>query len=169
MLPLLDANGIILDRAAGTIYLSRKGMRLDLGGVAKGYAVDRAWELLAGAGVRGVSERRREQYPGFGGAARGRPWRVAVSHPREEEWLGILALPSGAALGTSADTQRYIVVDGNRYSHLLNPFTGYPAAELLSVTVITGNAFDADIFPPRFLWPKAGTGWNSWTSGAQRG
>ncbi|NLW10272.1 MAG: FAD:protein FMN transferase [Firmicutes bacterium] len=147
VLPLLDANGIILDRAAGTIYLSRKGMRLDLGGVAKGYAVDRAWELLAGAGVRGAlvnagesSIRVLGERPGGG------PWRVAVSHPREEEWLGILALPSGAALGTSADTQRYIVVDGNRYSHLLNPFTGYPAAELLSVTVITGNAFDADIF-----------------------
>jgi len=146
VLPLLDPEEIILDQAAGTVYLTRKGMRLDLGGVAKGYAVDRVWELLAGAGLRGAlvnagesSIRVLGERPGGG------PWRVAVSHPRKEEWLGILALPPGSAVGTSADTQRYIVVDGRRYSHLLNPFTCYPAADLLSVTVITGNALDADI------------------------
>jgi thiamine biosynthesis lipoprotein len=122
-------------------------MRLDLGGVAKGYAVDRVWELLAGAGLRGAlvnagesSIRVLGERPGGG------PWRVAVSHPREEEWLGILGLPPGSAVGTSADTQRYIVVDDRRYSHLLNPFTGYPATDLLSVTVIAGNALDADVF-----------------------
>ena len=54
VLPLLDPEEIILDQAAGTVYLTRKGMRLDLGGVAKGYAVDRVWELLAGAGLRGA-------------------------------------------------------------------------------------------------------------------
>jgi thiamine biosynthesis lipoprotein len=147
VLPLLDLEGIVLDQAAGTVYLTRKGMRLDLGGVAKGYAVDRVWELLAGAGLRGAlvnagesSIRVLGERPGGG------PWRVAVSHPREEEWLGILGLPPGSAVGTSADTQRYIVVDDRRYSHLLNPFTGYPATDLLSVTVIAGNALDADVF-----------------------
>ncbi|NLY89345.1 MAG: FAD:protein FMN transferase [Firmicutes bacterium] len=146
VLPLLEPDGVILDEAAGTVYLTRKGMRLDLGGVAKGYAVDRAWELLAGTGLKGAlvnagesSIRVLGERPGGG------PWRVAVSHPRSQEWLGILGLPPGSAVGTSADTQRYIVVDGHRYSHLLNPFTGYPAKDLLSVTVITGNALEADI------------------------
>ena len=150
VLPLLDPEEIILDQAAGTVYLTRKGMRLDLGGVAKGYAVDRVWELLAGAGLRGAlvnagesSIRVLGERPGGG------PWRVAVSHPRKEEWLGILALPPGSAVGTSADTQRYIVVDGRRYSHLLNPFTCYPAADLLLLRSLP-NALDADIYPPRF-------------------
>lgn len=147
VLPLLNREKVILNQTAGTVHLTRKSMRLDLGGAVKGYAVDRAWELLAGAGLRGAllnagesSIRVLGERPGGG------PWRVAVVHPRKEEWLGILALPSGSAVGTSADTQRYIVVDDHRYSHLLNPFTGYPAEDLLSVTVIAGNAVDADIF-----------------------
>ena len=83
---------------------------------------------------------------GFWGKTGRGPWRVALSHPRHTEWIGIIKLTSGQAIGTSADTQRYIEVNGRRYSHLINPFTGYPPADLLAATVIADTALAADLY-----------------------
>lgn len=147
VLPLTHRHLVVLDKANQTVFLKQTGMKLDLSGVAKGYGVDRAWAILKQAGVAGAlinggesSIRVLGERPGGG------PWRIAISHPRHEGWIGIVHLTSGQALGTSADTQRYIEVEGIRYSHLLNPFTGYPATDLAAVTIMADSAMQADLF-----------------------
>ncbi len=147
VLPLTDPEALLLNAEKKTVYLRKAGMKLDLSGAAKGYAVDRAWEILNSSQVRGAlinagesSIRVLGERPGGG------PWRIAVAHPRKDEYLGILELPSGKALGTSADTQHFIIVEGRRYSHLFNPFTGYPPDDVISATVVADEALEADIF-----------------------
>lgn len=147
VLPLTQTSQVVLDESAQTVFLKQAGMKLDLSGVAKGYAIDRAWTLLKQAGVTGAllnggesSIRVLGERPGGG------PWRIAISHPREAGWIGVVHLASGQALGTSADTQRYIEVGGKRYSHLLNPFTGYPPTDLIFVTVVADSALQADLY-----------------------
>lgn len=147
MLPLTQSKQVVFDEKNQTVFLKQAGMKLDLSGVAKGYAVDRAWTVLKQAGVAGAlinggesSIRVLGERPGGG------PWRIAVSHPRRDEWIGVVHLGSGQALGTSADTERYFEHNGRRYSHLLNPATGYPPADLMSVTVIAPSALEADLY-----------------------
>jgi len=146
-LPLVNRDLIVLDEKEQTVYLKHEGMRLDLGGVAKGYAVDRAWETLKASSVWGAlinggesSIRVLGTRPNF------KPWRIGLAHPRKQEWIGIVHLPDGKAVGTSADTQRFFEEEGRRYSHLINPYTGYPPADLHSATVIMDSALEADIY-----------------------
>jgi len=147
VLPLTQRKQAVLDEEGQTVFLKQAGMKMDLSGVAKGYAVDRAWAILKQAGVTGAlinggesSIRVLGERPGGG------PWRIAVSHPRRDEWIGVVHLGSGQALGTSADTERYIERNGRRYSHLLNPSTGYPPADIMAVTVIAASALEADLY-----------------------
>lgn len=146
-LPLVNQDLVILDEEAQTVFLAQKGMLLDLGGVAKGYAVDRAWEVLNESRVWGAlinggesSIRVLGKRPNF------KPWRIGLAHPRNKGWIGIINLPPGKAISTSADTQRFFERDGRRYSHLINPFSGYPGLDLSSVTVITDSALTADLY-----------------------
>mgnify|MGYP002344358696 CR=1 FL=1 len=146
-LPLTKSELVEFNEEEKTIFLRQEGMKIDLGGVAKGYALDRAWEVLKSSGVDGAlinggesSIRVLGEGPGGG------PWRIAISHPRREKWIGIIELTSGKAVGTSADTERYIEKDGRRYSHLLNPYTGYPPSDLFSATVIADTALEADLY-----------------------
>lgn len=146
VLPLVDPEAVLFNADKKTVYLTKTGMKLDLSGAAKGYAADQAWEILKSSGIRGAlinagesSIRVLGERPGGG------PWRIAVAHPRKCEYLGVLELPSGKALGTSADTQHFIIVEGRRYSHLFNPFTGYPPKDLISATIIADKALEADI------------------------
>jgi thiamine biosynthesis lipoprotein len=112
------------------------GMELDLGGIVKEYAVDRAATLCRDAGIRhGVVN--------FGGDIRvigergdGGPWIIGISHPRRKgEVLRTVPLREGA-LATSGDYERCIVIDGVRYSHILNPRTGWPVRHLAAVSVV---------------------------------
>jgi thiamine biosynthesis lipoprotein len=147
VLPLVNRDLVVLDEEAQTVFLTKKGMLLDLGGVAKGYAVDQAWEVLAADWVWGAlinggesSIRVLGTRPNFG------PWRIGVAHPRNEGWIGVINLPPAKAISTSADTQRFFEWEGRRYSHLINPISGYPGHDLFSATVIADSAFVADLY-----------------------
>jgi thiamine biosynthesis lipoprotein len=121
--------------------IMRPGMRLDFGAVAKGYAVDRVYEYLVS---RGASSCLVE----VGGEVRcggGRLWRVAVRHPRNRGYYRVFVLESGA-LATSGDYECYIVRGGVRYSHIINPFTGYPGYGSQSATVYAPTCAVADAF-----------------------
>lgn len=132
-------------RADGKVFLPEAGMALDLGAVAKGYAVERAAATLREAGVRGALINAGGTVKGIGNRPDGRPWRVGLQDPlRPEEVMNIISLADGEAVVTSGDYQRFIEVDGRRYSHIIDPATGYPAERLASVTIVGGDAFVAD-------------------------
>jgi thiamine biosynthesis lipoprotein len=138
-LPGVDYRQVEVDAAASTIRFLRQGVRIDLGGIAKGYAVDRAIEKLRALGIdhamvnAGGDTR-------LLGDRRGKPWIVGVRDPRNEGRL-VTRLPlENEAISTSGDYERYFEEDGIRYHHILVPGTGRAAREVRSATVIGRDA-----------------------------
>ena len=140
-LPLVNYKNIILNERNQTIEFERKRMAIDLGGVAKGYAVDQAIEVLKKRGIEAA-------LINAGGDIRvmgKRAWKVGLQHPRKgNEVLAVIRLKD-QAIATSGDYQRYFIKEGKRYHHIINPETGYPAIECMSVTIIASQAIQADI------------------------
>lgn len=153
ILPLVGFDRVILNEKEGTVFLPDQGMKLDLSGIAKGYAIDRAYLSLKGSGIssaliNGGSSSIRT----LGNRSDGRPWRLGIGHPRlNGKLLGTLGLPGDRALGTSADTQNFFIHQGTRYSHLINPKTGYPARNNILVTVTAPTAMEADLLSTAFF------------------
>ena len=108
---------------------------IDLGGYAKGYALDRAAAILRGRGVNNALINIGGNVMALG-SKDGQPWRVGIAHPRAPTALASLPLLDGEAVGTSGDYQRYFELDGKRYCHLLDPRSGRPATAAQAVTVL---------------------------------
>lgn len=126
------------------VRFTNRGTAVILGGIAKGYAVDRAVEILRRAGVYGALVNIAGDLRVFGHKTDGSLWRVGVRHPRQSSGLlGVLTL-SDRAVATSGDYERYFEVDGVRYHHLFDPATGRPARDCRSVTIITDTTERAD-------------------------
>ncbi|MBI5889728.1 MAG: FAD:protein FMN transferase [Nitrosomonadales bacterium] len=113
-----------------------RSVKLDLGGYAKGYALDRAVSILKEQGIRNalINIGGNVMALGTHGA---RPWMVGIQHPRRPGPLAILELRDGEAIGTSGDYQRYFELDGKRYCHLIDPRSGYPVQDVQAVTILT--------------------------------
>ncbi len=121
-----------------------RGTLVDLGGIAKGYAVDRAAAILQRAGAVRASVNAGGDMVLVGRPA-GRPWKIGIQHPRRAgELLATLHLEEPAAVVSSGDYERFFEEGGRRYHHLFDPRTGYPAAGCQSVTVVAGKAVLAD-------------------------
>jgi len=116
-----------------------RAVQLDLGGYAKGYALDRAAVLLKQMKVNNALINIGGNIMAMGGHG-ARPWRVGIQHPRKPGPLATLDLQDGEAIGTSGDYQRYFEIDGKRYCHLIDPRSGQPAQGVQAVTVLTHNA-----------------------------
>jgi thiamine biosynthesis lipoprotein len=146
-LPLIGFDQVEIDRVAKTVRFKKAGIRLDLGGIAKGYAIDRAYQLLQEAGIQSALINGGSSSIRVIGKRRDRQvWQIGIGHPRRNgELLGILPLSPGRSLGTSADTQNYFIENKIRYSHLLNPKTGYPAQDKILVTVTAPTAAESDL------------------------
>jgi FAD:protein FMN transferase len=118
------------------LLLPRAGMELDLGGIGKEYAADRAAAVLAQAGVEAGLVNLGGDIRALGPRRDGQAWRLGVAHPRQAgAVVAELELASGA-LATSGDYERYFELDGRRYCHLLDPRTGWPVAHWQSVSVV---------------------------------
>jgi thiamine biosynthesis lipoprotein len=124
------------------------GFEIDLGGLAKGYAVDQAVKILERANVEaalvdtGSTVRSINLKPGK------KLWQVGIQHPRKKEGeiMAIVNLKAGMSLSTSGDYQQYFIKNGRRYHHIINPSTGYPVGEFMTVVVLTKrSAVEADI------------------------
>ncbi len=110
-------------------------VRLDLGGYAKGYALDKAAAYLRSQGVKNALINIGGNILALGDKG-GTPWRVGIQHPRRAGALATLELKDGEAIGTSGDYQRFFEWNGKRYCHLIDPRTGWPADQTQAVTVI---------------------------------
>jgi FAD:protein FMN transferase len=143
-LPLIDYRAIHIDDAAGTVFLARKGMSIHLGGIGKGYAVDRGARMLRQRGVRDfMIQSGGDIY--VAGLKDGRPWRLGIQDPRgtSNRTFAELDLTDGT-FSTSGDYERYFVKNGRRHHHILDPATGEPARGARSVTIVSNLAVLAD-------------------------
>ena len=125
--------------AEGKVWSGNPAVQLDLGGYAKGYALDEAVRILKTHGIRNALVNIGGNLIALGQHGK-QPWRIGVQHPRQPGMLATLDLHDGEALGTSGDYQRFFEAGGKRYSHLLDPRTGYPAQGMQSVTVLVTGA-----------------------------
>jgi thiamine biosynthesis lipoprotein len=139
----VDYRQLKLDRAARTVAFGRPGMRIDLGGIAKGHAVDRGIDILKARGLA-------HAMVSAGGDTRvagdrfGKPWVVGIRHPDRRDEV-VLRIPlEDAAFSTSGDYERFFDEGGVRYHHILDPKTGRSPHEVRSVTVIASTATRTD-------------------------
>ena len=160
---LIDYRQVEIDDAAGTVRLPRAGMKIGLGGIAKGYALERAAAVLDARGVGSYLLLAGGQV--FARGRKGdRPWRVGIRDPRggPDDSFASLDLTDASA-STSGDYESYFMLDGVRYHHILDPRTGMPARGLESATVIAADATLATVDrpdgaprpPPRFCSASA--------------
>ena len=157
-LSFVNYRDVELDEGAGTAFLERPGMRVHLGGIGKGYAIDRAVALLVSRGVRDfIIQSGGDVYAG--GRRGDRPWRLGIRDPRGPADRSFAALDvDDATFSTSGDYERFFVRDGVRYHHILDPDRGEPARGCRSVTIVTNRAVIADALSTGvfILGPTAG-------------
>jgi len=143
-LPAVDFRHVLLDPKKQTVEFSQKGVRIDLGGIAKGYSVDCGIDVLKSRGFT-------RALVSAGGDSRiigdrfGKPWMVGIRDPRKGEGEVITRIPlTDAAISTSGDYERFFDEDGVRYHHIIDPHTGHSASKVLSATVIGPYAIRTD-------------------------
>jgi thiamine biosynthesis lipoprotein len=149
-LPYIDYRGVLLDPAGRRARLARKGQSITLGGIAKGLVVDRAVAKLREAGLRDfLVQAGGDLYAS--GRHGDRDWKVGIQDPRAGTEKGrsgdtsfALLTLSNSAFNTSGDYERFVIRDGRRYHHILDPRTGYPVEHTRSVTVLAATSFLAD-------------------------
>lgn len=146
------------------ISSNNPAIQIDLGGYLKGYALDRAAAILRERGIDDALINIGGNILALGSKGK-TPWRIAIQHPRKPRPLATLPLYDGEAIGTSGDYQRYFEFDGKRYSHLIDPRSGWPADATQSLTVLVTPRPDAGLWSdvaskPPFI---AGRNWRSYT------
>ena len=153
----IDYRHILLDDVQQTIHFAKPGVRIDLGGIAKGYAVDNGIKILKHCGID-------KALVSAGGDSRiigdknGRPWMTGIRDPRHAS-NSVIAIPlSDTAISTSGDYERYFEQDGTRYHHILSPKTGKSVATTRSVTIIGPDTTLTDALSTTVfvLGPEAG-------------
>lgn len=126
-------------------FLNGRGMRVDLGGIGKGYAVDLAWRACRDLGVRSFMFDLGGNIRVSGSAEQGLAWSIAIRDPFDRSVnLAKIEMPDGRAVATSGQYERYVEIDGRRYGHIIDPRTGYPAVGVAGVTVFAPDGTMAD-------------------------
>jgi thiamine biosynthesis lipoprotein len=133
----------LLIRPDGKVFLKKEGMAIDLGGIAKGYAVDRALEILRSLGYKNLIINAGGDLR-TGGLKNREPWSIGIQNPRSAEKVIATISVSDSAIATSGDYQKFFFHQGKRYHHILNPKTGFPAEECQSVTILCKDGMTAD-------------------------
>ena len=150
MVRLINYRNVVLDATEGSVFLKEKGMRIGFGGIGKGYAAEQAKRLLQNLGVESGIVNAAGDLTTWGMQPNGQPWTIGIADPnaarntnpagRAFSYLAI----SNMAVATSGNYEKYALIDGKRYSHTIDPKTGYPVSGIKSVTIIAPNAELAD-------------------------
>ncbi len=135
--------GNLLIRPDRKVFLKKKGMAIDLGGIAKGYAVDRAFEILTSLGYKNLIVNAGGDLR-TGGLKNNEPWSIGIQNPRSAEKVMATISVSDSAIATSGDYEKFFFHQGKRYHHILNPKTGFPADGSQSVTILSKDGMTAD-------------------------
>jgi thiamine biosynthesis lipoprotein len=143
ILSCIGSDKIILQDEDNVVKFSFPGIKIDLGAIAKGYALDCAAKRLKEKGINSCLINAGGQVYCLGRKF-GRPWKIAIKDPRGGKFKGYLEL-ADKSVATSGDYEQFFLKNNKRYAHILNPKTGYPAdAQVLSVTVIAADGLTAD-------------------------
>lgn len=126
------------------IFLPEKDMALDLGGIAKGYALNRAEQIIKSRGLKFALINAGGDIAALGGKGLGVPWKIGIQDPRNPDTIAAVVQIDSGNVFTSGDYERFFDKDGIRYHHILDPVTGYPASGLDSVTIVAPDGTDAE-------------------------
>jgi thiamine biosynthesis lipoprotein len=157
MVRLIDYRNIILNSDRGEVMLKHKGMRIGFGGIGKGYAADRARQILVDMGVMNGVVNASGDLTVWGARADGKPWTIGIADPNTKHPFSYLPL-TNLSVATSGNYEKFVVINGKRYSHTIDPKTGLPARGIKSVTIISPLAelSDAMATPVTVMGVKAG-------------
>ncbi len=147
-LPFVNYKNIKLDEKVKTVFLEKEGMKLDLGGIAKGYTADKILKVFSDMGVENALISVGGNIKVIGGnPQKNRSWKVGLRHPRKPrgDYFATIDLKDGQTVVSSGDYERYFIKDGVRYHHIFNAKTGEPSrSDIIGVSIITDNSMDAD-------------------------
>lgn len=158
MVHLINYKNIILDKENNTVFLKEKGMRIGFGGIGKGYAAEMAKNKLIENKVKSGIINASGDLTSWGLQPNGKQWTIGIANPDQPESAFSYLEISGKAVATSGNYEKYILINGKKYSHTIDPKTGLPITGIKSVTVISGNAEFADAMatPIAVMGIKAG-------------
>lgn len=145
----IDFSKIKID--GNEVVLMKKGLTLDTGSFLKGYAVERARDILKKDGIRNGYVTALSSIASLGAKADGTPWKIGIQNPNNpSKIIGIVEL-NGGNMGVSGDYQLYVEINGKRYHHIMDKSSGYPVSDKKMVVVVNKNSLDADILSTTFF------------------
>lgn len=158
MVRLINYQNVILDKENSTVFLKEKGMRIGFGGIGKGYAAEMARILLKERGVESGIVNASGDLTAWGVQPNGKPWTIGIADPDAARHPFSFLDITDMAIATSGNYEKYVMINGKRYSHTIDPKTGLPVSAIKSVTIISPNAEIADAMatPVMIMGIKAG-------------
>jgi thiamine biosynthesis lipoprotein len=141
---LINYKNIIIDKEASTVFLKEKGMRIGFGGIGKGYAAEQAKNIMRNGGVESGVVNASGDLTTWGVMPNGEKWTIGIVHPEMADKVFSYMNVSGLSVATSGNYEKFIMIDGVKYSHTINPKTGLPVTGIKSVTIVSTNAEVAD-------------------------
>lgn len=141
---LINYENIILDENNQTVFLKNKGMRIGFGGIGKGYAAEMAKKKLVENNVKDGIVNASGDLSAWGYQENGEPWTIGVADPNQKKTLFSTFKITNKAVATSGNYEKFVLIDNKRYSHTIDPKTGFPVSGIKSVTIIADNAEIAD-------------------------
>ncbi|MEP6617074.1 MAG: FAD:protein FMN transferase [Ginsengibacter sp.] len=141
---LISYKNIIVDEDASAIFLKEKGMRIGFGGIGKGYAAEKAKNLLQKMGIQSGVVNAAGDLTAWGLQPNGKPWTIGIADPNARTHIFSSINISNMAVATSGNYEKFAVINGKKYSHTIDPKTGYPVSGIKSVTIIAPSAELAD-------------------------
>lgn len=141
---LINYQNIILDENNQTVFLKNKGMRIGFGGIGKGYAAEMAKKKLLENKVQSGIVNAAGDLSAWGFQENGQPWTIGVADPNQKNSLFSTFKITDKAVATSGNYEKFVIIGNKRYSHTIDPKTGFPVSGIKSVTIIAENAEIAD-------------------------
>jgi thiamine biosynthesis lipoprotein len=141
---LINYKNVVLDEANSTVFLKEEGMRIGFGGIGKGYAAERAKYILQQNGVTSGIVNAAGDLAAWGYQPNGEEWTIGIADPNAARTALSYLTITNMAIATSGNYEKFIMIDGKKYSHTIDPKTGLPVRGIKSVTIISPNAEIAD-------------------------
>jgi FAD:protein FMN transferase len=144
MVRLINYRNILLDKEKTTVFLKEKGMRIGFGGIGKGYAAEKAKQVMQAMGSQSGIVNASGDMTTWGYQPNGKPWTIGIANPNAKQQVFSYMNITNMAVATSGNYEKYIMVNGKKYSHTIDPRTGLPIRGIKSVTIISPNTEIAD-------------------------